>query len=560
MAYGYRACEIETLDEVPDVKEDVVIHIKGLTRPYWRPPVMQALGCHLDGYAPVHVDPTDQNTIVAGVFKRVGRLTPPPDPELLKALAQFVRKWCEENLVPLEAEADLSFETWKEKTNYPLWRKEELTLIWDACNRELTKKEFFNVKAFVKDETYYPTFKHARNIFARRDEFKCASGPVFKAIEERVFEKTRWFIKKIPVDNRPAHIMKHLYREGAKYVATDYTAYESHFTKEILQHCEFIMYDYMTQFHPIHDEFMSWCNKVIAGTNHCEFKTFWLDIVATRMSGEMNTSLGNGFSNLMMMMFLSERKGNQHFDGMFEGDDGLCVMEGEIPTAEDFAQLGMTIKMEIHDNIETASFCGIVFDPVDMINVTDPACVLLNFGWSNSRYVNCSRVRRLELLRAKALSTAYTYPGCPIIQSLAQMGLRLTKHIDIKRFLEKNRSMSMWEREWLLAAIDHKKDPIPVPLGTRQLVERLYNIPISTQLELEEYFDSITSLTPLFHWCFDEIIPSDSVRYWQDYVRRAKMDGDFCYPTLNLNERKIFEEKHTQHYEFNYALEHGVYL
>lgn len=541
--------------DVPKVKDDVEITVNSFSHPDRRPPVMQALGCHVDGWAPPHPDPSDTITMIAGVFKRFGRETPTWQLEKLKRLAAFTLRKCEEwlngELGPLGADHDLSFETWLFKTNYPEWRRKELMAKWDACDRTLGRKHL-NVKSFQKDETY-PEFKHARGINARTDEFKCAIGPIFKAIEERVFQLP-FFIKKIPVQDRPQYIMDHLMREGCKYLATDYTAFESHFVRMMMFCCEFVLYTYMMQHNPKHKDFAFWMDNVLAGKNHCEYKRFWVEILATRMSGEMNTSLGNGWSNLMLMLFECEEKGCTDVMAVVEGDDGLVALKGEPPTTEDFEKLGWTIKLDVHTDVCKASFCGMVFDPVDKVNVTNPADVILNFGWSNMAYVRCGKVRKLELLRSKALSTAYTYRGAPIIQALAMMGLRVTKHIDLSRFLQKNRSMSMWEREWLMAAMEEKFTPLKVPLATRNLVENLYGIPIEVQIDLERYFDSITSLTPLDHWFFEFMFNKHSKIMWDDYVRLANLKHDFEYPHLRFQyDWNYLLSTHEKHFKKNYA-------
>jgi len=563
-AYGYRAYERTELD-YPPIKQSVEVIVRQFRPPDYRPPTMVSLGVHLEGFAPPHPDPSCRITMQSGAFKRFCREVPIPDPEYLARFRQFVKTWIEDNLTPLSEDTDVSFEAWLEQTNYPQWRKDDLAQQWEDCKGVMTARHFI-VKSFMKDETY-PEFKHARGINARHDVFKCTVGPYFKLIENVLYQHPA-FIKHIPVPDRPEYIKEMLYVLGGQYIATDYTAYESHFTAEMMESCEFQLYDYMTKNLPEHDKFMALCRDVIAGTNLCQYKMFDVLIEATRMSGEMCTSLGNGFSNLMAFLFVCHEK-NSKCVGVVEGDDGLFRVQGDLPTDEDFARLGFTIKIETHKRLEEASFCGIIFDLDDCVNVTDPADVLLNFGWAGQFHVNGSRVRHLELLRAKSMSFAYQYPGCPIIQSLAHYGLRVTKHIDLARFMEKSRAINTYERDVLAAAYENRFDVtrLPVPENTRALVERKFGIKIEEQIDIENYLDSLDVIQPLYHWTFDFIMSRASVEYWTHYVLDQKED----YPDLWGLERyagqlskysAVTKFAHTfpayGHPDLNWTRNHGV--
>lgn len=543
-AYGYRSFEREELD-YPPVKQSVEVVVRLFRPPDYRPPTMVSLGPHLEGFAPPHPDPSCRITMQSGAFKRFCREVPIPDPVLLGRFRQFVQKWIEENLTQLPEDTDVTFDTWLKNTNYPEWRREDLRKQWENSGGILTAKHFI-VKSFMKDETY-PEFKHARGINARHDVFKCAVGPYFKLIEEQLYNHPA-FIKHIPVPDRPEYIRNLLHVLGGRYVATDYTAYESHFTAEMMESCEFLLYDYMTKNLPGHDDFMHLCRDVIAGSNVCQYKMFDVKLEATRMSGEMNTSLGNGFSNLMAFLFLCHEKHSECV-GVVEGDDGLFRVIGEIPTAEDFEKLGFTIKIELHSALEEASFCGIIFDLDDCVNVANPAQALLNFGWAGMRHVPCKSIRHMELLRAKSLSFLYQYPGCPIIQSLAQYGLRVTKHVDLSRFLEKTRAYDMHKRAILQAAWEERFTLVgkPVPKNTRDLVERKFGVTIGDQLAIEAYLDSLTTLQPLYHWTFDFIMSKASVEYFHQYVLSQKED----YPDLwGLEQYAGQLDKYEEHIKF----------
>jgi len=525
------------LPQINPVKEGTKISAPTPVDLSRRPVVQVSLGCHVEGVALPHPDPLDPDTTVAGVRMRFARKPPPFNPEKIAKLRRFVDKWIKKNLVPISPDADTSVEEWLKNTNYPLWRKEELKKKWEEfTSLDDPSKKYRRCKSFMKDETY-AAYKHARGINSRSDEFKCTMGPIFKLIEEQVY-KCHHFIKHVPVADRPRVIQDLLYKIGVKYVATDYTAFESLFIKEIMEAIEFQLYDYMTQHLPEHQSFMKECYDTLGGVNYCDYKTFVVRLLATRMSGEMCTSLGNGFSNLMLMLFLCEEVGCTNIDGFVEGDDGIFSMVGDPPTAADFAELGMNIKIELHDRLSTASFCGIIFDEHDCINVTDPREVLAAFGWTTTNYAKASRTKLLTLLRCKGLSMAHQYPGCPIIGSLAQYALRVTRSYDVRPIIEKNHRFSMWERDQLAEAMKdvRKLKFVAPPMATRLLVEDRYDIPVSVQIQIESFLDTLDSLEPLDFEILREVCPVEWSAYFNDYFTMNKTsDKQLEFPTTIWN-------------------------
>jgi len=389
----------------------------------------------------------------------------------------------------------------------------------------------------MKDETY-PEYKHARGINSRTDVFKCRVGPIFKAIESVVYSHPS-FIKHVPVSKRPSYIKDKLYALGRKYFATDYTAFEALFVKEVMECVEFELYDWMTFDLPSHEEFMRTCREDLAGLNHCEFKWFWVELQATRMSGEMCTSLGNGFANLMFMLFLCQEVGSTFVDGVVEGDDGLFVISGPAPSKADFESIGLIIKLEVHDQLSNASFCGIIFDETDCINVRDPRRVLTTFGWTSARYAKARTSKLRILLRAKSLSLAYQYPGCPIIQALAHYGLRMTEGVTAWQLIRAAcaAGVNEYQRDVLRQAI-RAGNPCQYPTGirTRLLVERMFNITVEAQIRYEAYLEGLSEIQPLDPLFLDVVLPAVSRDYTTKYVMPSP--ANILYP--GIRSRQLF--------------------
>jgi hypothetical protein len=303
-------------------------------------------------------------------------------------------------------------------------------------------------------------------INSRADAFKAWSGPKFKSIEKVVYQLPE-FIKHVPVPDRPCKILG-LKRAGRRYYQTDFTAFESHFTPEVLDVCECELYRHCLR----DDRDAEFLCSVIRGSNRMRTRSgVRATVQGRRMSGDMCTSLGNGFTNLMLAKFIVSCKGGL-LEGFVEGDDGLFCSTVELK-CQDYEDLGFTIKIEEVPDPCHASFCGLIFSESGEI-IRDPRRFVMGFGWTQS-FINAGPRIMDELLRAKALSSVYETPQCPIVGALARAALDRTRHAH-PRFVEDG--------------FHDLPDVIDVPAfspshDTRQLFEQMYGISISAQLAIE---------------------------------------------------------------------------
>jgi len=538
VGYGYRYREVVL--PLPKVKDDVQIRlVQGKRCAAVRRPVKVSLGCHIDGVALPRPDLQDRDTMTAGVCKRFATAVPKARQELLARFRSFVRTWVRKNLKPLPPDSDTTFETWLAQTPYPEWRKKELKATFDAMD-DPTDKAIFLVKSFMKDEDY-PEYKHGRGINSRSDEFKCLVGPIFKLIEEQVYKHPA-FIKHVPVAKRPQYIKDLLMSAGVKYYATDYTSFEALFVKELMESCEFELYLYMTSMLNEFDWFKSVCEEVLAGVNECHFKEVVVRLNAVRMSGEMCTSLGNGFTNLMAMLFICTEKGSTDIRIVVEGDDGLTAINGPAPSEADFAELGLVIKLEEHLSLTTASFCGLIFDPEDLVNIADPRKILAGFGWGGGKFRHARPKILMALLRCKALSLLHQYPGAPILQELALYGLRATSDITaakVLRAVNMRSSFDEWHRQQILQALNAALPTKRVPMNTRFLMEEKFGVTVSEQLGIEAYLRGLQTLVPLKIDIYS--FPASWRHYWDVYVANDVGDHPILtVPTLGSDIYSLF--------------------
>lgn len=500
---------------------------------FTRPVVKASLGCHVNGASLPHPCSGDTATIAAGARYRMARHFPGRPPDLRTEFRSFVRKWLRKNLTPLDPNSDTTLDTWLKKTPYTQARKDELRRKFIKSGLALDQpisSQYLKVKSFMKDECY-PEFKHARAINSRTDEFKALVGPIFQLISDKLFALP-WFIKKIPIKDRPQYIIDRLMRTGAWYYTSDYTSFEAHFTKELQEDCELQLHQYMTSELPSGKDWFEVISKAKTGCNAISFKNFQCKLDAKRMSGEMDTSTSNGFSNLMFMLFLLKKSGAKHIKGVIEGDDGLfCFMGNEIDKTI-FSDFGLDIKLEKFENLNHASFCGMVFDVNDRTNVTNPIEELVSFGWTTAKYARSKDNVHKCLIRSKALSLAYQYPACPILTKFAYKMCELTASYDSLSFVRKGKGKAfcLYETEMILEA--HKyfdKNGLLTPPGmrTRLLVEQLYGVTISDQILIEKYIDSLTEIAPIDCPVINRYCQPSWIQYDTHYVTFVRQKSRF---------------------------------
>lgn len=498
------------------------------------PPLATNLPLYYEGATPPRPDPGHLLSVVSGVAKRAATKTPVPNRAMLRGLKRYVDLWLRRNLRPLTADEVYSFDEWLNQTTYSLDRKLELAALFGENNKP-SIRQVRKVKCFVKDETYV-AYKYPRGIYSRSDLAKCLFGPLVASVSDKVFA-LKWFIKKIPVVDRPMAIYERLYKPGAKYASTDYTSFESHFKKIIQDSIENRLFRYMFKNLPAFKGAVGMMEKVKGEDQHLIFKCFSATLTAFRCSGEMDTSLSNGFANLMLWLYASHLKGcpEAKVFGYFEGDDGATRNDGPCPTEKDFADLGFTIKIEMNDILSEASFCGQVYDIEDLAVVTDVREQVCRLGWTNKKYVNSGAQVKEELLRARGYSLLYQYTNCPILGVLGSKILELTDGCVVRQSIID--LMDEWERSRYYEARDRLRNGLPLPnvgLNTRNLVEKLYSVTVNEQLAIEKSISSMTYGPLPFEF---SMIPKD----WVDYYDRYVVDSLQLAPTwIKSDDRRLY--------------------
>jgi len=449
------------------------------------------------GYCPIHADTNDPLTMLDGYLKRVLRDLPKPIQSTLLRFEKFVWQYCVDNYEPLTWL--MNYRQWVDERPYDLNRKKQLDAAYEATSGRFPPlNECHAVKAFGKTEVF-DELKCPRMIHSRVDKVKVHFGPVFASIGKVVYQD-KHFVKEISIPDR-AKLILDLNVPGWKFFVSDYKAFESHMTPELMHICECALYRHMLRNFP---DLADKIERVLTGVNDCRTQCgLKVSLPGRRMSGEMCTSLGNGFTNLMVVSFIMSEM-HSKFEGYVEGDDGIFACE-KLPTVEQFAELGFSIKISEIPNPCVGSFCGLIMGPDAQI-VRDPRKFMMHFAFTHS-FTGARQFMMDRLMRAKALSALYETPHCPIVGVMARRALLLTRGV---------RPKYVWDGYHKLPP-----DEFPIPefsptLRTRMLFQDKYGISIPIQLQAEAFInEGRADLVSL-------IVPptSDQLWYAADYGPR----------------------------------------
>lgn len=433
---------------------------------------------------PYCTDPDNDENLLTAYRKRLVPVLPKGDINLYKDLGVFVEQYLTKNFRPLPfiEYSEEVFKEWLTHTHYDGPRIKQLCCCFDRQlkpkNFQLARNAYFG-KTFIKRE-FYEAPKDARFINSRSDEFKIKVGPYIKLIEDQVY-KDEHFVKGLPIDKLPTKLIK--LKSWDHILETDYSSFESSFSYEYVQQVEMRLFRFFLQYNPeILREVMA---SYETSPGHERVQRLYSERVSTRLtgcrlSGELWTSLGNGFSNLMNILFLCKIK-HIDVDGFVEGDDGLFGLSRPDITKDDFARLGFVIKMDYVHQVQDTTFCGNTFSDESMKLLVNPENIGRMFWTCAPQYLDSHGKRLVDLYRSKSASLYVTGRFTPVAGLLSyKMLQRFGKG---ETFAVKG----YWRRE-IAEYFKHLTCVKPVIcIHDRVLYSWKFGLPISDQLILEKY-------------------------------------------------------------------------
>lgn len=472
-------------------------------------------GPNLIDFIPFRVT-DDLNNWIRGVIKRCAH-TQNYDVQMLNEFIDFSHGIIIEfpTLNP-GCKHDKLFEEWMEQSNYNNQRKNKLRNLMyqlDLVSDQRRYELLHTMTSFIKTEFYGET-KEARIINSRTDAAKAYFGGYISKVQELVMKEH--FVK----HKTPSEIAEHMYEISKRYpyvYETDYSSFEGSFTQELMQGIELELFRHVLREYPQVVTYLescySGCNKLVFNKRYkCKFK-------GSRMSGDMWTSLANGFTNFCLVKFIIHKHEQEYgrsidYDFIVEGDDGFIATNCQLNKMDWFAsRLGFKLKCDMKTDINDLSFCGICEHEGRL--VPDIRRILNHYGYTcDKKLINIisrstddkklskrSRKELLNYIHTKAISLLATSRGIPILQQVALQQLRLGGHYDPKYLDAWKIDQINFDVQIILRQLSEGSLlPEEVTDSMRVFVQDKFNISIDTQLRIEQELETNHNI------CYDLIL------------------------------------------------------
>lgn len=463
-------------------------------------------------------DPSDRISVLAGLMKRLMPAMPLPNVNEIEKLGNFVQRLIEEKYTPLPPlNEEEVFEEWITTQNhYSTQRKVELRRAHESLISErkgLTEKDYW-VKTFIKSE-FYEEEKHVRWICSRTDRFKAKVAGFIKLVEERVYNTPikghKWFVKGEKIDELPQKLSK---LTGSKFILeTDYSSFESGFSPMYTDNVEVRLWKHMLKNNPtildavlktyyqtsriklpVPGRGFEWTECRVPRVEKLINRNYHAYVSGLRMSGEMWTSLGNGFSNLVNILYIADKYGIDVV-GYVEGDDGIIGMPSKVITQEDFEALGFKIKMEYEEDIAHTCFCGNLFDPEEKNLIIAPEQIGRLMWTCDRKYVMCNDKIAKELLKAKAMSMYILGRHTPIA---SHYSFRVMNILHNSKERHDAKDSGYWKKTIINSMRGNLALAPNVTNRARCLYQTMFHITIEEQLRLEGIINRAKTIEDMF--------------------------------------------------------------
>lgn len=457
----------------------------------------------------------------------------------------FIRKL----LTPLSLKDVPTFEEWIADERYPNSRKHVLVLAREELRH--LKKSDLGIKAFIKYDPFPAdtlNSKPPRAIYAPDDNTKVVLGPIFNAIDKKLFKLTLAHGKLFVKGTQPRDWPQLMFEKfgNSRVVTTDFSSMESIHEKAKSR----IVYYWMMHmvrnlphkklFHSLVHEFVMGCHKI-------KFNHIRAQVPERLMSGVQWTSSSNSLLNMLILSYLTALKHSndvdvmvdyvsKNFNGLFEGDDGITLDDLVDNAPEISRDLGVLLKFEKFSSFDGAGFCSVYFDAQAGNVLTDPKKVLRKIFLFPKKYLGRKDSFLDALLRARAMSLLYNYHSCPIVSDCCHWLLQVTSGVDLSRVLD---ALDSRELETLRLAMNSKPWLYnrKIPDSSRILMTQCYGIDELVQKNIEKQFNIFQDACRRGFLTMDLYnLYSDIMVYWSDMLISDDPDYKFQDQTSILVE------------------------
>lgn len=242
------------------------------------------------------------------------------------------------------------------------------------------------IKAFVKAERFDPDDKinpDPRMIQARSPRYNLHLARYLRSIEHHIYGMRVNGDRVVAKCLNPEQRAEMLFRKMAKFdnpvvVSLDASRWDKHVSAEVLAE-EHALYRACYPEDPMLDRLLNaQMNNKCTTSNGLKYQ-----VLGGRMSGDMNTALGN-VTLMVLMVKAAMRKFNISYDIINDGDDCLLIFEGEhldriiADLPKIFLEFGQELKVE-----------NIAFDPRQVVFCQS------RITWNGERYIFARNWRKV---------------------------------------------------------------------------------------------------------------------------------------------------------------------
>jgi len=333
------------------------------------------------------------------------------------------------------------------------------------------------VKMFVKNERMSDPDKAPRGIQARSTRYNMKLQQYLGPVERYLFHRSlnTTFVSKGMDQKQKGRLLYQatLDFKDPIYVLTDHRFYDSRQCTAYLKN----EHAYYREFYPGDEELELLLEHQLKNHGVSPHGVRY-SVTGTRMSGDVNTSLGNSCTN---MAILTHWLGSLHSRVIVDGDDSVIIVEREDEQHLDFPALqryGFLTKANIAYEFEHIEYCQ-----CHPVNLADGWCLVRTPKRVIERSFTC-----IDPQYAKSDDLAKRwYHTVGICESSANAGVPVLEAAARALCRAHTRTVALNDTNIEYRTI--KRDPIAITNGARVSFARAFGISPTKQALLEEYFD-----------------------------------------------------------------------
>lgn len=368
------------------------------------------------------------------------------------------------------------------------WKKRYYNAMVSLDRKPISRSDFF-VNMFVKDdkETTYAE-KAPRAIQYRNSRGALEMARFTQAFEHDVYQMkdsfgTYMFGKGVNMHD----IAQDLFVKSTKfyqpaYICLDASKFDAHVSVDILKIVR-DMYIALCR-HKCESQYVKWLFRhtfVNYGFSRhgIRFKTR-----GTRMSGDMDTGLGNTiimYTNIAILMYVS---GVTKWSSTVNGDDSVLIVENSAVTSVlsnmgVFKKLGFDMKVDVYHDFNDIDYCKCkpLFTDYGWVMCREPKRVITRFGWSTKKM---GKVALRKYLYTIGMCESAVSFGIPMLHAMARKSVVAAGKCDNLEVNRKKEKQMENQRFWL------NKGNSVISIKTRENFYNLWGISITDQLKFEK--------------------------------------------------------------------------